>query len=237
MPWTLITGSAKRLGACLALELAKAGHHLVLHYRNSRQEAEDTARLCQKEGVEAVVLRGDFSTPEGVADFLQRYLQKFEHTGCVIHNVGNYLVKPLLATALAEWQSLFQTNLTTAFQIMQALVPSLKRTQGAILHIGSAGLERRTAGVRSPVYNLTKMSLLHLTRTAAQELAPFQVRVNMVSPGQLTISEDLPPDLTILPMQRAGEPQEVARAVLFLLDPANRYITGQNIEVAGGYCL
>lgn len=237
MPWTLITGSAKRLGACLALELAKAGHHLVLHYRNSRQEAEETARLCQKEGVQAVILRGDFSTPEGVSDFLQRYLQRFEYTSCVIHNVGNYLVKPLLATSWTEWQSLFQTNLTTAFQIIQALVPSLKQTQGAVLSIGSAGLERRTAGVRCPAYNLTKMSLLHLTRTFAQELVPFQIRVNMVSPGQLTISEDLPPDLSTLPMQRAGEPQEVARAVLFLLDPANRYITGQNIEVAGGYCL
>lgn len=237
MHWTLITGAAKRLGACLALELAKAGHHLVLHYRNSHQEMETTIRLCQKEGVEAIALFGDFSTPEGVQDFLTRYLTQCPDTACVIHNVGNYLVKPLLTTSLEEWQSLFQTNLTTPFQITQALIPSLKKAQGAILHIGSAGLERRTAGVRCPVYNLTKMGLLHLSRTLAQELAPFQVRVNMVSPGQLTMSEDLPQNLSSLPMQRAGDPAEIARAVLFLLDPANRYITGQNIEVAGGYCL
>ena len=89
MQWTLITGAAKRLGACLALELAKAGHNLALHYRNSLQEVEETARLCQKEGINAVTVYGDFSTPEGVSEFLQHYLQRFEYTSCVIHNVGN----------------------------------------------------------------------------------------------------------------------------------------------------
>ena len=236
-PWTLITGAAKRLGACLAIESAKAGHPLVLHYRHSQQEAAATARLCQKEGVEATILFGDFSSPAGVQDFLHRYLEQFSETDCLINNVGNYLAKPLLTTSWSEWEALFQTNLTTAFLLTQGLIPTLKNTKGSILNIGSAGLERKTAGQRCPVYNLTKMSLLHLTRTLAQELAPFQVRVNMVSPGQLSISEDLPKELSSLPMQRTGEVEEVARAVLFLLNPNNRYITGQNVEVAGGYCL
>ena len=236
-PWTLITGAAKRLGACLAVELAKAGHRLVLHYRNSQQEADATARLCQKEGGDATLLFGDFSSPEGVQDFLERYLDQFLETTCLINNVGNYLVKPLLATSLIEWDALFQTNVTTPFLLTQGLIPTLKKTKGSILNIGSAGLERKTVGQRCPVYNLTKMSLLQLTRTLAQELAPFQVRVNMVSPGQLSISEDLPKEVSSLPMQRTGEPEEVARAVLFLLNPDNNYITGQNIEVAGGYCL
>lgn len=237
MGWTLITGAAKRLGAEIAEVLASKGYDLVLHYRNSLQEAELVASRCRRMGVRAELIYGDFSTVKAILDFTRRYLERFPETQNLVNNVGNYLVKSTLETSDAEWDDLFQTNLRAPFILSREIIPSLVASRGAIVNLGNAGIERRSAGIYAPVYHLAKSGLLLLTRTLALELAPQQVRVNMVSPGHLDISVDLPFDLGKIPMKRPAKTEEVARVVAFLLDPASGYITGQNIEVSGGYCL
>ena len=231
--WTLVTGGGKRLGAELCMTLAGQGHNLVVHYHTSQAEALKVVSACRELGVKAEALRGDFSSQESTQKFIEAYLERFGETAHLINNVGNYLIKSALNMPIKEWYALFQTNLHAPFALIQALIPSLKRERGCIINIGIAGMEHLPADTYATAYSITKASLLMLTKSLAKELAPDHIRVNMVSPGYIDNAVDLP-DPSRLPMKRAATTQDVARAVEFLMDPKNGYITGQNIEVAGG---
>lgn len=234
MNWTLVTGGAKRLGAEICRTLARKGRGIVVHYNTSEEEALEVVEECREKGAAAECIQGDFSTTEGVEIFLKHYLKRFHNTENLVNNVGNYLIVPTLSTPFEEWEALMQTNLNAPFMLIQGLIPSIKQQEGNIINLGVSGLNSWRADVSSGAYTVTKAGLWVLTKSLAKELAKDHVRVNMVSPGQLDNSVDLPKDLKGLPMQRAGSPVEVARVIDFLLDPASSYITGQNIEVAGG---
>jgi NAD(P)-dependent dehydrogenase (short-subunit alcohol dehydrogenase family) len=234
MSWALVTGGAKGLGREICLGLAAHGYDVVVHYRFSQVEAEQVVAHCREHKIAAEMIQGDFSKPALLNDFIQRYQRYFPHTRCLINNVGNYLIAPATKTSQGSWEELFQINLHAPFALINALLPSLKNERGCIVNIGTAGVEYRYANVRSMAYGVTKSALWTLTRGLAAELAPEHVRVNMVSPGHMENSVDKPGDLSTLPMRRLGTLAEVVRVVLFLLADSSDYITGQNIDVAGG---
>ncbi len=233
MPWTLVTGAAKRLGAEICGQIAAQGYPVVIHYNTSQVEAEAAVTGLRRLGAKAECIQGDFSTPQSVQEFIERYTQRFPDTQNLINNVGNYLIKSALQTDQGEWLDLFQTNLNAPAALINALIPSIAKHKGNIINIGVTGIETPYADTYSPAYTITKFGLWLLTKSLAKELAAKQVRVNMVSPGLLENAVDLQQNLSKIPMQRPGKLEEVARVVLFLLDPASGYITGQNIEVAG----
>lgn len=234
MGWTLVTGGAKRLGAVICLKLARAGHNVIVHYNTSAKEALEVVEECKTHGVEAEAVQGDLSSSEGVEALAKVIVSRFPKLTNLINNVGNYLIKPTLETSIVELVELYQTNFFAPFVLIQKLTPLIKKHRGAVINLGVTGLENRKADCTSVAYTLTKSSLLLLTKSLAKDLAPFDVRVNMVSPGYIENAVDLPEDLSTLPMGRAATCEEVARVILFLLDKDSEYITGQNIEVAGG---
>lgn len=233
MAWTLVTGGAKRLGAEMSLALARQGYDVIIHYNQSKEEALDIVSQCRHYNVQAEAIQGDFSTADSLKDFIARYTKQFPQTKNLINNVGNYIVKSIMQTSLDDWQALIQSNLTTPFVLIQALVPSIKSLTGSIVNIGTSGIKLESGNTHATAYQLTKTGLLVLTRAFAKELASDKIRINMVSPGYLENSIELP-SLHKIPMQRAGRCEEIARMVLFLLHSDSEYITGQNIEVAGG---
>ncbi len=234
MGWVLITGAAKRLGAEICGQLAAKGYSVVVHYNTSKVEAEAAVNGLRKLGAKAESIQGDFSTIQDTQDFIERYIVRFPKTQSLINNVGNYLVKPASTTTPEEWADLFQTNLNAPAALTNALLPSIISEKGSIINIGVVGLEAGRADTYCPAYTASKMGLLLLTRSLAKELASKNVRVNMVSPGLLENAVDMPKDMSMVPMHRPGRLEEIARVVTFLLEPENGYITGQNIEVAGG---
>ncbi len=237
MTWTLVTGGAKGVGRSICCILARAGYSIVVHYNTSKEQALDVASECRGYGVQAEIVQGSFSTPASTKEMMQRYLSQFGDTKNLINNVGNFPIVKALETDPEIALELFHTNVHAPFMLIQALSSSIKAHQGSIINIGTSGLHSFRANESAPVYTMTKMALWSLTKSLAKEFAPFCVRVNMVSPGQLTNSINLPQDCSRLPMKRPGTPEEVARVVSFLLDENTSYITGQNIEVAGGFNL
>lgn len=237
MSWTLVTGGAKHLGADLCYTLAQAGYNVVVHYNKSKTDAEKVAKKCQSFGVQAEIIQGDFSNQESLHTFIKNYLERFEQTQNFISNVGNFLIKSSLQTEINEWEELFQINLHAPFAIIKALSPSIIHHQGQIITIGVAGLTGHRANTYSTAYYLTKQSLYGLTKSLAKELAPQEVRVNMISPGFLAHSVDLADEIKKIPMKRPAKNEEICRVLTFLLDPKSSYITGQNIEIAGGFGL
>ena len=232
MSWTLITGGAKRLGRAIAHALAGGGKNLVIHYRTSEKEANELVIELRKKGVRAEALQGDFTTPQTTRDFIQRYQSQFSDTENLIYTVGEYLLGSPLQVNSAQLSALVHPNCLALLDLVQGIAPSLKRHAGCIVTIGMVGLAQARANTHAFGYNLTKVALWMLTQSLAKELAPEKVRVNMVSPGYMEESIDLPKQP--LPFDRVATHEEVARAVAFLIDPASSYITGQNLEVAGG---
>ncbi len=210
----LVTGASKRLGALICYELASNGYDLYIHYRTSKKEAEQVREACQKMGVNAEIIGGDLMSIEPPA---------VDH---LINNVGVYTKESLLNYSIEEWKECFEVNCFAPFALTRRFLPTLK----SVLNIGVSGLENSDR--QCSLYRLTKKTLLHVTKMLAAELAPQGIRVNMVSPGQLSISEDLPEDLKSLPMGRATMPSEITEMIVHLLKSPS--ITGQNIDISGG---
>ena len=231
--WTLVTGGAQRLGAEICRTLAADGYSIVVHYRQSEHEALQVVEECQAYGVKAQVIQGDFSTQENTIDFIQRYVQEFPNTQNLVNNVGNYLVKSAFNTSVEEYQQLFQTNLFAPIALTNALIPALRHRQGCVINIGIAGLLTDRADIYSTAYTMTKKCLWGWTKSLALELASEEIKVNMVSPGYIDNAVDLP-DPKKLPMRRPATEHEIARTIAFLMQKESGYITGQNIEIAGG---
>ncbi len=237
MAWTLVTGGAKGLGKEICLALAKQGHNILVHFRKSREAAEKVADECRGCGVLSETVQADFSTPEGIQGLLDRLREQAWEVKFLINNVGNFFEGAPSETPAETWYALFQTNLHAPFLLIRGLLPEIVSQQGAIVNIGSVGCHEMRGDAKYTAYSLTKKSLYFLTKSFAKEVAKEGVRVNMVSPGELENSVTLSCRRENLPLGRAGTLREAADVVRFLLLPENAYITGQNIEVAGGFAL
>lgn len=233
----LITGAAKRTGRCIAIELARAGADVVIHYHRSADQAEQTAQKCRDLGVDAVTVSADLAQPQAAAELISDTISDSgEPIDILVNNVGNYPSGGPLELECDEFSELLNTNLVAPYALIRELVPMLSEAASAdIINIGYSGAEHAAANRHAMGYQITKTGLLILTRTLAQELGADGIRVNMVSPGQLDNSVDLPGDINDhIPLGYAGAERDIASAVIYLLSDG-RYISGANIDVGGGY--
>ena len=236
-PVAVVTGGARRLGRHLCLALAGRGYDVVVLYRESEADARSLEREILATGRQARVRQVDVGVEHQVAEVFAEIAREEERVDLLVNNVGNYNPQDVTKLTPAVWDATLATNLSGAYYCCfhaLALMPS----DGNIINIGMAGLEGTRANVRGADYYVSKTGLLSLTRSLAAGYADRQIRVNMVSPGQLDNSVDLPSPDEIgqtVPLGRAGEMHDIAQAVEYLL--AARYVTGVNIDVAGGYRL
>jgi len=234
----LITGGARRVGAAISRLLHAAGASLMLHYRASAGEA----RLLQAElnGVRAgsvALIQADLLDVGKLASLVDQTLATFGRLDGLVNNASSFFPTPVGEITPAAWEDLIGTNLRAPLFLSQAAAPALKRTQGAIVNITDIHAERPLKGY--VVYTAAKAGLAGLTRSLARELAP-DVRVNAVAPGPILWPEDGQFDelsrqriVSHTPLKREGSPDDIARAVRFLLADAP-YVTGETIAVDGG---
>lgn len=234
MSWVVVTGGGKGIGAAICRELARLGYNLVVHYRTS---AEGVVQSCRQLGVEAISIRGDFSSQKGVEQFAEEVLKSAPEIGGLVNGVGPYLRRALLETGPEEVAHLFQTNLYAPMELLRLFSDSLIAQKGHVVQLGLAGLSPFRDDRRAAAYRIAKLALWGYTRAIAHELAPTGVTVNMVSPGQTETSVDLEEERKKLPMVRPATIDEIALSVVHFFRPETAYITGQNIEIAGAYAL
>ncbi|MDP1569049.1 MAG: SDR family NAD(P)-dependent oxidoreductase [Vicinamibacterales bacterium] len=236
-PVAVVTGGARRLGRHLCLRLAARGYDVVILYRRSDEAARALEQEIASTGRRARARAVDVGVEPQVAEAFAEIARAEGRVDLLVNNVGNYNPQPITRLTPAVWDATLAANLSGAYYCSFHALP-LMPAHGSIINIGMAGLEGIRANVRGADYYVSKTGLLSLTRSLAVAYADRHIRVNMVSPGQLDNSVDLPPPDQIgetVPLGRAGELQDVAQAVEYLLDAS--YVTGANIDVAGGYRL
>ena len=236
-PVAVVTGGARRLGRHLCLTLAARGYDIVCVYRSSEDDARSLVREIEDAGRRARAVEADVAVQHNVADVFADIRAHEGRVDVLVNNVGNYNPQDVTRLDPSVWDATIGANLSGAYYCCyhaMALMPD----GGSIVSIGMAGLEGIRANRRGTDYYVSKTGLLVLTRALAAGYADRRIRVNMISPGQLDNSVDLPAPEEIgrfVPLGRAGTLEDIAQALEYLL--AATYVTGVNIDVAGGYRL
>jgi len=238
-PVALITGAARRIGAAIAETLHTEGYRVVVHCRRSRQHADAlAARLNALRDQSAHVVGGDLLEFEQPERLVQQTLHAFGRLDLLVNNASSFYPTAVGNTTREQWNELVGSNFAAPYFLVQAALPALRDARGVIINLLDIHAERPMPG--HAVYSAAKAGLHMLTRALAKELAP-DVRVNGVAPGAILWPESGSSDadrkkiIAETPMGRTGTPEDIANAVLFLVNSS--FITGQIIAVDGGRSL
>jgi 3-oxoacyl-[acyl-carrier protein] reductase/pteridine reductase len=226
----LITGSAKRIGRSIAIELHKRGFDVAIHYGKSREAAEEVSMLCGG----APIFEADLSRVDEIHRMFQAVRERFGLLDCLVNNAGRFTRFDPMEITEADWDFIHSVNLKGAFFCAQSAARMMKeKGAGRIVNISSLGGIRPWAD--HVHYCASKAGVIMMTKALAKALAP-EITVNSVAPGVI-LSSDAEPRVQAMiaatPMRRKGTPEEVAEAVHFFLT-APTFITGQVIAVDGG---
>ena len=238
----LITGGAKRVGAAICRLLHANGANLMIHYRSSITEARALqAELNLQRANSVAIIQGDLLNLSMLPSLVNETVKCFGGLDILINNASSYYATEIGTITDTEWQDLMGSNLKAPLFLSQAAAVELRKTHGCIINITDMHVERPKKGYT--VYSVAKAGLVTLTKSLAHELAP-DIRVNAVAPGPVQWPEDNPQfdevyrqrviSQTLL--KRMGEPQDVAKAVKFLIADAP-FITGHVLAVDGGRSL
>jgi len=233
----LVTGAARRIGAAIVTRLHDNGAQVAIHYRGSATEANDLAdRLKAKRSDSAATFKADLLDMQQVSNLVTAVTDWAGRLDCLVNNASTFYPTPVGGITEAQWDDLVGSNLKAPLFLSQAAAPLLQKCSGSIVNI--VDIHARRPLRNHAVYGPAKAGLAMLTRSLAKDLAP-DIRVNGVSPGAILWPEDGMSEAaqqTILrqvPLQRPGDPDDIAGCVLFLLRDAP-YVTGQIIAVDGG---
>lgn len=235
----LITGAARRIGVSIARSLHAAGATVVLHYRNSAQEAFSLqAEFNAERAGSCLVVQADLLKTHELASLIETIIQQTQRLDILINNASSFYATPLASVSEQQWDDLLGSNLKAPLFLSQAATPYLQQHQGVIINLVDIHGIRPLA--EFSVYCTAKAGLIMLTQALARELAPA-IRVNGIAPGAIlwpenSIEEDQVQLLAKIALKRKGAPEDIAKTVLFLVRDAP-YITGQIIAVDGGRLL
>lgn len=239
-PVVLITGAARRVGSVIARRLHASGYDVALHCRHSRTELDVLiAELETQRPDSTLALQADLADVQNLPALIDAVIARFGRLDGLINNASSFYPTAIGATTPAQWDELFASNARAPFFLAQAAAPHLKSVQGNIVNLVDIYAERPLPG--HTVYCMAKAALAMLTYSLAKELGP-EVRVNGVAPGAVMWPEqgkeyaDREELVKRTALKRAGSPDDVAGAVLYLLRDAG-FVTGQILRVDGGRTL
>ncbi len=233
----LVTGAARRLGEAIARTLHVHGANLVLHYNTSAQDAQRLAvALNEQRADSAAVAQADLLDPSAIAALVNKAVATWGHLDILVNNASTFYPTPFGTVSEAQWDDLLGSNLKGPFFLCQSAATHLRPRHGCIVNMVDVYAESPLASF--PAYSIAKAGMHMLTRSLAKELGP-RVRVNGIAPGTILWPE-LPQEegeqrdlIANTALKRRGEPEEIARAALYLIRDAT-YTTGHVLTVDGG---
>jgi NAD(P)-dependent dehydrogenase (short-subunit alcohol dehydrogenase family) len=238
----MITGASRGIGRAIALRLARAGAKVVVSSRKM-ENVQVVAKEIESAGGEALACQAHVGRPEDVATLVARTVEAFGRVDVAINNAAtNPHFGPMLTADEGQWDKIFDTNTKGVFRVCKAVVPQMEAQGGGkIINLSSVAGLRPSPGMG--IYGISKAAIIMLTQVLAMELGHANIQVNGIAPGVIKtrFSQMLwqtpqiaEPILARLPINRFGEPEDVAGMALYLASPASDYITGATFLVDGG---
>jgi NAD(P)-dependent dehydrogenase (short-subunit alcohol dehydrogenase family) len=234
----LVTGSAHRVGKAIALELARCGVHILVHYNQSAEDVvKTTLREIKSHGVDAFAMQADVSTDEGVQALFQALRDQFNRLNILVNSASNFQRRTLMEVTLDEWQETLATNLTGPFLCTQEAVKLMRENDppgGVIINIGDKGAIDPWPEFAH--HGISKAGLLALTKVTAASLGP-EIRANAIIPGAVLKPSEMDEErwqrnAEHIPATQPGAAEDVARAVVYLA--SETFVTGAVLHVDGG---
>ncbi|GAB3019513.1 SDR family NAD(P)-dependent oxidoreductase [Natronobiforma cellulositropha] len=230
----LVTGSARGVGRALALAAADRGAAVAVHYHTSADAAREVAAEARSRGGRAVTtVQADVTDPDSVDGLFAAVEADLGAVDTLVNNVGDFAPSHWEELSFETWNRVLETNLTATYLCSKRALPSMREAgYGRIVNVGYASSEQ---GLVSPVnfpYFAAKAGVIMFTRMLAGDTQDDGITVNAVSPYVVENSDEFPAEL---PRGRPASFEDLTRAVLFFLDPENGYVSGQNLEVDGGW--
>ncbi|MFT5435520.1 MAG: 3-oxoacyl-[acyl-carrier protein] reductase [Ulvibacter sp.] len=236
----IITGSSRGIGLTIAKTLAKNGAKVVVNFSGSEETAKSVVNEILQSGGQAIAIKADVSKSEDVKILFQKTIEKFEKIDVLINNAGIAIYKLIKDTTDEDFDRIFDVNVKGVFNTMRE-ASTLLANNGRIINFSSSvtRLMLPTYGT----YSATKSAVEQLTRVFAKEVGTKGITVNSISPGPVNTElfkqgkndEVIKRLASMSAFNRIGEPEDIAKIVLFLVDDDSKWITGQNIGVNGGF--
>jgi acetoacetyl-CoA reductase/3-oxoacyl-[acyl-carrier protein] reductase len=235
----LVTGASRGIGRAIAVGLAREGAKVAINYQSNEAKAREVAEEITKLGGKCILAQANLANPQEARAMVKRVAEQFGRLDVLVNNAGITRDKSLRKMTDEDWLEVIQTNLNAVFFCTSAAMPiMIDQNYGRIVNIGS--MNGQTAAFGQANYGASKGGVMAFTKTAALELAKFNITVNVVNPG-FTMTDMLAKVPTNIqdqikgkiPEGRFATPEEIARAVIFLIEDGD-YITGQQINVNGG---
>jgi NAD(P)-dependent dehydrogenase (short-subunit alcohol dehydrogenase family) len=241
----LITGGSRGIGKAICLALAAHDINIIVNYVRNEKAAAEVVQQCREFNVDAIALQANIGIAEDVRVMFEKTLERFGRLDILVNNAGVETVAPFEKLTENEWDKVFNTNLKGILLCSQQAIPVMKNLgKGFIINITSLVAQQVWTGYSH--YCASKAGADMLTKCMAVELAPFGITVNGIAPGNidtdmtradLSKTGEIEAAIYRTPTKRLGTPEDVARIVLFLVDPAGDFLTGEIITVDGGYRL
>ena len=238
----VVTGATRGLGRTFALALAEAGADIVIAGRDA-DAAEGVADEVRALGRRAIIVLGEVTKRADVERTLKVTLEEFGRVDVLVNNAGTCIHRPALEVTDDEWHEVMSVNVDGVWLFSQVFGGQfVGQKSGSIVNIGSMSASIVNRPQWQPAYNASKAAVHHLTRSLAAEWAPHGVRVNALAPGYMR-TDMSPVDepqhrrywIEDAPLERVGEPDELAGAIVFLASDASSFVTGSVLTVDGGY--
>jgi 3-oxoacyl-[acyl-carrier protein] reductase len=239
----LVTGGSRGLGRGIALRMAQDGAQVAIGYRSNKTAAQETLRLLQAQGAECVAIEADVTDSEKAAFLVETAASRFGRLDVLVNNVGVFSWAAVSETSIEEWQRTLWSNLLSVLYVSKAVLPVMRKQHwGRIINLGAVGAERAFGQATVSAYAAAKAGVVSLSRSLAVEEAKNGITVNVVNPSilderELTLEEARRIRDTRFPVGRPPTAEDVAAAVLFFASDSAGYITGQALNVSGGWML
>jgi 3-oxoacyl-[acyl-carrier protein] reductase len=239
----LITGGSRGIGKGIALRLARDGARVAIAYRSNKAAAQQTLRQLQTSGADCVAVETDISDPARAEELVRTVADRFGRMDVVVNNVGDFKWGTLGESPLEDWKNVFTSNLMTVVYVSRAALPHMRRGRwGRIINLGAVGAERAFGQAKISAYAAAKAAVVALSRSLALEEAKNGITVNVVNPSnidenELTVEEARRMRDARFPIGRPPTAEDVAASVAFFASEEAEYVTGQVVNVSGGWML
>jgi len=239
----LVTGASRGIGKEIALTLGRAGVRLAISYRSNKLGAQKVVGELRAMGAEGFMLSTDVTDPARVKQLFDGVLEHFGRLDILVNNVGNFDWKPVVDSTVEEWDDLVASNLYSVFYTSKCAVPVMRRQKwGRIINLGAVGAERAFGQAKISAYSAAKAGLVAFSRSLALEEARHGITVNVVNPPvmdekEISLEEAERVTDARFPVGRPATGRDIAEAVKFFASEEASFITGQVLNVSGGWML